>query len=374
MRLDVLRFKSCLAAVFALGVLLGCSRPEPAPSTETRSSETRSPGASSGSRPDAFLVVESVGASPASLRAPLPGRLDFRPQAFAALSSPLTGRVLSIDVRPGESVKAGAALLTLQAAEASAARAAVSQAQARLASAEDLLRRQTEMLARGVGLEVEQFAAQTAVREARTELDRAQRVAALIGSGEGDHYRVRAPSEGVVLRVNVGVGAIVSPGGEPLVEVGDPRRLWAVIDIPEGDLAGVTVGRSAQISVPALDARLAAVVEGVGPRVDGTQRRVPVYLALKESLRSAVPGMLVEVRFSDDAQDRITLPPTAVLIKDGSRRLVYVQTDSGSFEPRPVRTGGTRDGRVTILEGLKAGERVVVRGALLLDGQAELAL
>jgi cobalt-zinc-cadmium efflux system outer membrane protein len=43
------------------------------------------------------------------------------------------------------------------------------------------------MLARGVGLEVEQFAAQTAVREARTELDRAQRVAALIGSGEGDH-------------------------------------------------------------------------------------------------------------------------------------------------------------------------------------------
>ena len=77
---------------------------------------------------------------------------------------------------------------------------------------------------------------------------------------------------------------------------------------------------------------------------------------------------------SDDAQDRITLPPTAVLIKDGSRRLVYVQTDSGRFEPRPVRTGGTRDGRVTILEGLKAGERVVVRGALLLDGQAELAL
>ena len=147
-----------------------------------------------------------------------------------------------------------------------------------------------------------------------------------------------------------------------------------MIDLPEGDLASVGIGRSAQISLPALDARVSAVVEGVGSRVDGDQRRVPVYLKIKEPIKSDVPGMLIEVRFSDTGQDRITVPVASVLIKDGTRRVVYVQTDQGTFEPRDVRTGVTREGRVTILDGLVPGEKVVIRGALLLDGEAELAL
>lgn len=368
MRPQSFHLRALLGVLIAVLALAGCSKSDPAP----QPSAATSPGAAS--RSDAFLVIETVGAATPSLRAPLPGRLDFRPQARASVSSPLTGRVLSIDVRPGESVKAGATLLTLQASEAAAARASVLQAQARLASAEDQLRRQAEMLTRGVGIEVEHVAAQMATREARAELDRAQRVVALIGSGEGDVYRIRAPSDGVVLQVSVGVGAVVAPGGMPLVEVGDTRRLWAVVDVPEADLAQGLTGRAAQLRLPAFDVQIPAVVEGVGPRVDGEQRRVPVYLAVRDVPRSAVPGMLVEVRFNEVVSDRITLPPTAVLIKDGARRLVYVQTASGAFESRPVRTGPTRDGRVTILEGLQAGERVVVQGALLLDGQAELAL
>ena len=55
-------------------------------------------------------------------------------------------------------------------------------------------------------------------------------------------------------------------------------------------------------------------------------------------------------------------------------RVVYVERADGTFEARDVQTGRNREGRVVILQGLKAGERIVVRGALLLDTQAEQLL
>jgi cobalt-zinc-cadmium efflux system membrane fusion protein len=84
--------------------------------------------------------------------------------------------------------------------------------------------------------------------------------------------------------------------------------------------------------------------------------------------------MLAEVRLDGGEESAISLPIEAVLIKNGTDRVVYVRDDAGHFAPRTVRTGVERDGRVAILEGLAAGENVVVRGALLLDDDAEQLL
>jgi cobalt-zinc-cadmium efflux system membrane fusion protein len=83
--------------------------------------------------------------------------------------------------------------------------------------------------------------------------------------------------------------------------------------------------------------------------------------------------MYTELRFATHAQG-LTVPVAAVLIKDGKRRVVYVQRADGRFEPRDVRVGPTSAGRVPVLEGLKPGERIVVKGALLLDSAAEQLL
>ena len=85
-------------------------------------------------------------------------------------------------------------------------------------------------------------------------------------------------------------------------------------------------------------------------------------------------GMLAQVNLRVAATEGLSVPAAAVLIKDGKRRVVYVERADGSYEARDVQTGRNRDGRVIILQGLKAGERVVVRGALLLDTQAEQLL
>lgn len=350
--------------------LVACSDPVPTPPT----AKTKPAGVGLAEASLPFLTIEQAGTGSASLGGVLPGRVAFRPQALAAVGAPVTARVHSIEVRPGEPVKAGAVLLTLQSAEAAAARSALEQASAKAATAEDLLRRQNEMLKKGVGLEVERFAAEMQAREARAELERARRTLELIGGGSGDRFVLRAPTSGVVIAVGTKVGALVSPGGEALVEVGDPTRLWVTAEVPESELTGIEPGMQAEIRIPGADALYEAIVDGLGQVIDGEQRRLPIYLALKGPLGKLSPGMLAEVRLLSRGSTALTLPTTAVLIKDGSRRIVYIQGNEGRFEARSVRTGISRDGRVTILEGVKPGEKVVVRGALLLDSEAEQQL
>ena len=84
--------------------------------------------------------------------------------------------------------------------------------------------------------------------------------------------------------------------------------------------------------------------------------------------------MLAQVMLRVTGEEGLAVPVTAVLIKDGKRRVVYVEQPGGGYQAREVQTGRNRDGRVVILSGLKAGERIVVRGALLLDTQAEQLL
>jgi cobalt-zinc-cadmium efflux system membrane fusion protein len=321
-----------------------------------------------------FLTVEAVSdAVSGGAYGPIPGRLALRPEALSSLGAPTAGRVASVLVRPGERVAAGKVLLTLQSADASAARATVEQASARAAAAEENSRRQSEMIAKGVGLELERFEAETRLREARAELERARRASALIGAGQGDVVSLRAPRAGVVMSVKATVGSMVAPGAEALVEIADASRLWAVADVPESDTALVSKDQPVSVAIPSARRQMDGVVDGLGSRIEPDTRRLSIYIALKGDLTDLAPGMYAELRFTVRSQT-LTVPVTAVLIKDGKRRIVYVQRADGRFEPREVRAGQPSGGRVPILDGLKPGERIVVKGALLLDSAAEQLL
>jgi len=321
-----------------------------------------------------FLTIEAVGASTGTDALVLPARVAFRPQAQFAVGALAPGRVSTLLVRNGETVKTGAALLTIDSGDAAQARTALDQAATRLANAESVYRRHVVMMEKGVGLEVERQEAETRLKEARAEHERARNGVELIGAGKGNRITVRAPADGIVTNVRVAVGAIVAPGGEPLLELGDPTRLHVVAQVPEGELRRISPGQEAELELPAIAARTTARVEGLNPRVDPESRRAQIYLSIAKPTEGLRDGMLAQVSLRLAGDRGMVLPTSAVLIKDGKRRIVYVERADGSFEAREVQTGRNRDGRVAILSGLSDGERVVTRGALLLDTQAEQLL
>lgn len=361
------RRAGALVPALAAALLGACSSSEPPAAAANAGAQ---------SQPQQYIKVEAVGVDGEGLQGTFPGRLAFRPGAMAAVGAPFAGRVLSVEVHPGQAVRAGAPLVVLQSAEAADVRAALEQARARLAVAQDLLRRQEDMMARGIGVEVERYSAEAALREAQAEAARARQAAALAGAGNGDRLVLRAPAAGVVLAIRAQAGAVAAPGGDALVELGDPGRLWIVADVPERELGGLAPGRSAQVRVPGIDAPFAAAIDSIGHAVDTEQRRMPIYLAFQDKAAGAglTAGMFAQVSLAGRPRGAPTVPSTAVLIKNGSQRQVYLQGEDGNYVARPVRTGIARAGRVEILEGLKEGDKVVVQGALLLDNEAQQLL
>ena len=371
-----------LALLLLTGVMTGCGKSTEDAAPEKSKSTPGAPAKKGASLTvltvpqKQFLTIEAVGAAQSTEALTLPGRVTFRPQAQSAVGATVAGRVVSQLVRAGEVVKAGTPVLVIESMDASAARATLDQAATRLASAESVYRRNVEMVENGVGLDSEKQEAESRVKEARAEHERARQAVALIGAGQGNRVTVRAPTNGVVMSIRVAVGATVAPGGEPLLELGDPSMLQVVAQVSESDARRLAIGQQAEVELPALAAKVEARVESLGARVDAESRRAQVYLSLAKRVDGMQAGMLAQitVRVGNERDSEISLPVSAVLIKDGKRRVVYVEKSGGKYEAREVQTGRNRDGRVIILKGVAAGERVVVRGALLLDTQAEQML
>ena len=322
-----------------------------------------------------FLVIEPLVPSQNPLGRNYFGRTAFRPKALSAVTAPFAGRVAAVAVEPGQKVKSGDTLFTIESAEVLGLRTTLAQARLKVRVTEDVLARQNEMVKKGVGLEVERFEAEMKAREAKGELERAERNAALAGGGEGTRVNVRAPVDGVIVSVKATRGATVQPGGDALVEVGDPAGLWVVADAPEGETAQVTKAAKADVTISALNLTLQGRVAGVAPRSDAETRRTPFYVELESPPEELRAGLLVRVAlFAQGGEAELWLPVTAVLLKDGSKRIVYVEDKTGRFTPREVEVSDERGGRVRVLKGLQPGERVVMRGALLVDREAEQLL
>jgi len=320
-----------------------------------------------------FIEVEEVSGVKSGSTITAPARVDFRDGAVSQVGAPLEGRIVTVHVLVGQKVRVGDSLVTLDCPDAATMRASGTVAQSALREARLELERQRRMQQEGVGIERDVVAAETKVSAAEAELSRVEAGAASIGKGTASAVVVRAPLSGIVIGRKASVGMAVQRGGDPLVEIGDTSALRIVADVFERDLPHLREGAKSRVTFPSEDREMHVRVTSVGTIVASGLRTAPVFLTVEAAGVSLRPGMYGRAEI-DVADSGLTLPVTAVLIKDGKDPVVYVQRDPLTFVRRRVVTSQPGEGRVHIVSGLSAGDKVVVRGALLLDGSADQLL
>jgi len=324
------------------------------------------------SRP--FIETEIVSGAKTGVSVTAPARADFRDGAVSQLGAPLDGRIVKVHVQIGDRVREGDPLLTLDCPDAAEMRAAVETSTASLREAHSALDRQNRMLQQGVGTERERIAAETRVSELEAELARVQADVAFVGMGTGTSVVVRAPISGSIISRRATVGMTVQKGTEPIVEVGDPSAIWIVADVFERDLPLVREAARVHIQLSSLNGTLDGHVVSIGGIVATGLRTAPVRIAIEHTPFTLRPGMYGRVQI-DSATVNLTLPTEAILIKDGKESFVYVEKDPLTFVRRPVVVAQHAEtGRVQIVSGIAPGDKVVVRGALLLDGSVDQLL
>lgn len=302
-----------------------------------------------------------------------PARVEFRSKALSTVGAVIAGRVGKIHVQPGDHVKAGMLMATLESPAAAQMRADIERAKDELQRAEDHVKRQEMMHKSGVGLEIERIEAEIRLKQERTEYQRSIQTAQLLGEGDGQSVSLLSPVDGVVLRVLTNLGAAVESGAV-LFELGEPNALRIVADVFENELPLISPGASVKLQIDSSRETLTGKVDSVSATVQTDLRRAAVYIDIDNSKVKLKPGMFARATIQGAGPNRYVLPTTAVLIKGGKQTIVYVEVSDGVFEPRNVDVGQARESLVPVLAGIKEGDRVVVSGTLLLDSEAEMLL
>jgi membrane fusion protein, heavy metal efflux system len=313
------------------------------------------------------------------------GNVDTPPGGSAEVGAPVAGRLVPLATglpKPGDAVKKGQTLASLQPAPSSpedAARAtfAVSEAEARAVAARSAVER-AERLIKDDAISVRELedarrevaVAEQAVRAAR----RLEGVFAGASAGTGGAvWRLVAPIDGTLVSVVATPGAVASPG-QVMFRIVDTDELWIRGRIPEQDAPRIRSDRDAAykitgtenwatIDVTGPDATAAVV--SVGRIVDPLSRTVDVLYSLRQPDPNLRVGGLVQVSIpAGDDFTGVVVPASSLVDQDG-RQAVYVQLDGEHFAERSVRVGPRAGARVGILEGLGSGERIVTEGAHL---------
>ena len=185
---------------------------------------------------------------------------------------------------------------------------------------------------------------------------------------------IRAPFAGQLGIANINLGQYLSPG-DAIVPLESLDPIYVDYTLPERHLSEVEVGQAIQVTVQAWPERhFDGVVSAIDPGIDVGTRSIKLRATLANQDMLLRPGMFAQVRTVLPTRDDIlTLPRTAVTYNPyGETVFVVVEKDGALLvQSRPVTTGEVREGRVEVIKGLEAGDRVVSAGQnKLRNGQA----
>ena len=387
------------AAILAALSLLACKEtgrvsetgPESANQSDAHADEEHSgPGRltlSDSQYATAEIVVEAASMEPMIVEGAaldVPGQVEHDPRRVAIISSRTAGRIERLLFVEGERVGGGQTVAQLSSPAFLTAQSDLGQAARR---------------ARTLAGTPDAEGANALVAAARRRLS-------LIGASSGAISRIEqggesslylpiaAPFSGTIIEANSLAGSAVE-AGTPIFKIADVSVVDVVAEVPERALSLLRIGLGASIGIASYpNLRFAGRVERLHSELNPTTRTVRAVIHVSNTGGALRPGMFASVRFpvsmaaalgtvktpgdapSSPAATVMTIPETA-LVTEGRDRVVFVEVGPRAFEKRVVQvsslsppgSGNASSGRVAISGGIKAGERVVTRGAFTLKSE-----
>ncbi len=307
----------------------------------------------------------------------IPARIKIDEAKASKLGTPLDGRVVTVFVEFGQTVKKGEPLFLVASPSLAELRAEQEKAAVDFEVAKAELDRIQAMVGTHALPAKDQMVAEQQYRQAQVGVKlAAAKLASLNVSSRGENqFTVKAPRDGVVVEKNVIAGQEVSSdSGEPLISIADLSSVWVVADLFEEDADAVQEGAKAEVTSPALpNVKLEGKVDIISSVADPARHTVPVRVRLDNLNRLLKPNVYARVRFETQPPSGSVTVPATSLISDGEHQYVFVQDQPGHFARREITAGSTQDDKVPVLAGLTAGETVVVEGGILLDNQVALS-
>lgn len=317
------------------------------------------------------LEVGGVEQEAFALTIDAPGVIEPMPEKLVKITPPLAGRIVRLHRRLGDAVRPGDALATFDAPDLGTAYNDLVKAQATLQQARAEFARQNELLSEDIAsrkdFEAAHLAQSAAESDARAAVDRLAQLGADPHAASHREYVLRSPLAGRVIEMEGSQGGFWNDNTASIMTVADLSTIWLSASIAEKDLAQVFVGQMARIVPNAYaDREFRGTVQYIDDLFDPDTRTVRVRVAIDNPKGLFKPGMFARVSLSGATRQALLVPASA-LLQNGLYTRVFVEREPFRYESRVVSVGASAGDRVEVLSGLKVGERIVTRNAVLLN-------
>lgn len=355
--------KRLIPYLSAIALLLpsGCHHSGPAPETPTPKQQV--------------IQTTEVQSRQMASQLVLPARVSAIPTQMVHIYPLISGRVLSLRILPGQQVRKGEQIGSMQSSDAAQARADFEKAKIEAARADLQLDRAKELLAHEVMAQRDYDDLKALDDSDHAELNRARQALKMLGFSENstsDIVPIVAPISGQVLDVGTGAGELQRSldNATPIATIADINSVWVVGDLYPRDQASVRVGQPASIAIngyPGLV--LHGVVQNISDTVDPVTLTLKVRVVLPNPGYRLKPDMFASMALTTTTRNAIVVPATSV-IRNGNQAFVFVETAPGKYDRRNVVLGSTQADSDEVTQGLSDGDKVVTAGAEFLR-QAE---
>jgi multidrug efflux pump subunit AcrA (membrane-fusion protein) len=298
------------------------------------------------------------------------------------------GRVEHVYFNLGDSVGRGQVLARMHSHDVHEARAAYANAVAertRAQAAEALAKKNAERSERLYVLKAESVMqteaarqewvnAQSATREANNNVEREEaHLHDILGVSPNPNHSddaqdlmpITAPASGRILQKNVTPGAVIGPSTDAFV-IGDLSKLWMLASVDAAALSKLKVGQKATATVPDVPgATYEGTISNLGQEFDPTTRMIQVRITITHPDARLRPEMLASAQFgSGEGVPALFVPQEAVQQVNGED-VVFVQAAPDSFRVQAVELGEIMRGKVRVIHGLSAGQKVISQGSFV---------
>lgn len=293
------------------------------------------------------------------------GIVSAPPGGELVVTAPEAARIVELPKAEGDRVRAGDLLVRFEipslTAGATSSRAGIEQAQARVENAKAASARLSGLFDRGVAARKEVEDADRELREAQAALAQARSASGAADTLAG-RLVVRARFAGVVAKRWHNPGDLVEPGpSDPILRIIDPTHLEIVAAVPVGALARITAGAPARIVDPAGGDPVPASVISRPAAVDAGSVTAPVRLR-PASATALTAGMSVQVEILGPEHPGVVVVPAAALVREGTTNVVLTAGGDSKAHRNEVELGIVTPDTIEIRKGIKAGDKVIVRG------------
>lgn len=297
-------------------------------------------------------------------------------RAFESITvtAKVAGVIEKIGFEEGQLVKAGDVLVQLDAAERQAAiDQAIAEANRAVAQRNEIaikLERAQALSRTGAGTsaQVEDLTAQMKSLEGSIASAQAQRKAA---EARLEDLTIRAPFNGRVGTRGVSLGAYIAPGTR-ITSLDDLSKVRLDFAVPENLLGRLEPGQAVNAVSAAYKGRtFKGKVSTIDPRVDQATRTARLTAEFDNPDEALKPGMFLAVALEVSANNDAVVVPEEAIVSEGLRHVVYPVKDN-KVERRVITIGQRQGGKVEVVEGLRAGETIVVLGVQRVRPGAEV--